>query len=348
MSGRALPGDRVLVVAEIGNNHEGDPERARALVRAAAEAGCDGVKLQVFRAEEFVRPSKPDRLAQMRRFELPADEVRGLCALGRELGLLVLATPLDLPSLDILSGADGGAASDPSPVVDGLKIASGDNDHLPLIAAAARTPLPLVVSTGLSDLDGVAAAVGAVRDARGGGDGAGLWLLQCTSAYPAMAEEAALAVMGTLRDAFGVPVGYSDHTVGVEVAMLAAAAGARMIEKHFTLDHRLSAFRDHQMSADPSEMRRLVAHVRWSERVLGDGVKRVLPAEHDLLAAARRSPVAARDLTAGDVLRREDVTWMRPRDGMRPGDEWRLLDHPLRVDRPRGEPLAGEHVEGDD
>ena len=336
----ALPEDRVLVVAEIGNNHEGDPERARALVRAAAAAGCDGVKLQVFRAHEFVRPSMTERLAQMGRFELAPDVVRELCALGRELGLVVIATPLDMPSLALLAG---GRADGPA-LVDALKIASGDNDHIPLIAAAARTPLPLVISTGMAGREDVRAAVGCVRDMRHGGVGAGLWLLQCTSAYPAMADEAELAAMGELREAFGLPVGYSDHTVGVEVAAVAAAAGARMIEKHFTLDHRLSEFRDHQLSADPAEMARLVAQVRWTERVLGGGRKQPLPVEEPLRRAARRSPVAARDLRPDQVLGREDVTWMRPRDGMRPGDEWRLLDRPMRVERRRGDALDDDDV----
>jgi len=338
----ALPDDRVLVVAEIGNNHEGDPDRARALVRAAAAAGCDGVKLQVFRADEFVRPSLTERLAQMRRFELDPAVVAELCALGRELGLLVLATPLDHPSLALLAGGGDG------PLVDALKIASGDNDHIPLIAEAARTGLPLVISTGMADLDDVRSAVGCVRDMRHGGVGAGVWLLQCTSAYPAMADEAELAAMWELREAFGLPVGYSDHTVGVEVAALAAAAGARMIEKHFTLDHRLSEFRDHQLSADPAEMARLVAQVRWTERVLGEGRKRPLPVEEPLRTAARRSPVAARDLRPGETVGRDDVTWMRPRDGMRPGDEWRLLDRAMRVERRRGEALADDDVAGAD
>lgn len=333
MSRPPLPDDRVLVVAEIGNNHEGDHDRARALVREAAACGCDAVKLQVFRADAFVRPDMADRLAQMRRFELPAEVVEELCALGRSLGMLVIATPLDMPSLDVLA-----------PHVDALKIASGDNDHLPLIAAAAGIPVPLVISTGLADTELVRAAVHAVRAGRGGGVGAGLWLLQCTSAYPAAPEDANLAAMASLAVTFGLPVGYSDHTVGVEVATLAVAAGARMIEKHFTLDHRTSDFRDHQLSADPAEMRRLVAQARWVARVMGDGVKRPLPVEGPLLVAARRSAVAARDLAAGEVLGPDDVTWMRPRDGMRPGDEWRLLGRALRVDRGRGAPVLAEHV----
>lgn len=331
---RPLARDRVLVVAEIGNNHEGDPDRARALVHAAADAGCDGVKLQVFRAEEFVRPSMTERLAQMSRFELPAAVVAELCDLARDRGLYVIATPLDMPSVELLA-----------PRVDALKIASGDNDHLPLIVAAARTPLPVVISTGLADMETVATAVQAVRGERGGGDGDGLWLLQCTSAYPAMPEEANLAVMATLRQAFGVPVGYSDHCAGVDVAVLAAAAGARMIEKHMTLDHRISEFRDHQLSADPAEMRRLVAQVRWVEAVMGDGTKRALPAEEPLRVAARRSVVAARPLEPGRILTADDLTWMRPRDAVRPGEEWRLLGRATGRALERGEPLLEDDTE---
>jgi sialic acid synthase SpsE len=336
MSAPPLPADRVLVVAEIGNNHEGDPAAARALVHAAADAGCDAVKLQVMRADAFVRPSDTARLAQMRRFELSGAVVAELCGLGRALGLLVVATPLDDPSLALLDGR-----------VDALKIASGDNDHLPLVRAAAERDVPLIVSAGLADLATVGAAVDAVRGVRGG-DGPGLWLLQCTSAYPAAPEDANLAAMATLRTAFGTPVGYSDHTLGIEVAVAAVAAGARMVEKHLTLDHATSGFRDHALSADPAQMRALVQRVRWTERVLGDPARRPVPAEAPLLTAARRSVVAARDLPAGTVLAPGDLTCMRPRDGLPPAALPGLLGRRVAVPVTRGEAVTGEHLARED
>lgn len=327
----ALPTDRVLVVAEIGNNHEGDPHAAMDLVRAAACAGCDAVKLQVFRADAFVRPSQPDRLAQMSGFQLDDEIIEQVVALARELGLLVIATPLDMPSLSLMA-----------PMVDALKIASGDNDHLPLIRAAAAVEVPLVISTGLADLACVRRAVEAVREVAAGRE---VWLLQCTAAYPAMPEEANLGAIATMAREFGLPVGYSDHTAGIEVAAMAVAAGARMVEKHITLDHRRSDFRDHLISADPSELGRMVANIRWTERVVGDGHKRPLDAETPLMTAARRSIVAAQDIPQGAMLEEADITWMRPRDGMRPGEETRLLGRTLTRTRHRGQALLEAETE---
>ncbi len=327
----ALPTDRVLVVAEIGNNHEGDVHAAMDLVRAAACAGCDAVKLQVFRADAFVRPSQPDRLAQMNGFQLADDEVEQIIALARELGLMVIATPLDMPSLTLVASQ-----------VDALKIASGDNDHLPLIQAVAAVDVPLIISTGLTDIAGIRRALEAVREVAAGRE---VWLLQCTAAYPAMPEEANLGAIATMAREFGLPVGYSDHTAGVEVAALAVAAGARMIEKHITLDHRRSGFRDHLISADPSELTRLVAEIRSVERIVGDGVKRPLDAETPLMTAARRSIVAAQDIPQGAMLEEADITWMRPRDGMRPGEESRLIGRTLTRTRHRGQSLLEAETE---
>ncbi len=305
---RPLPTDRIAILAEIGNNHEGNPDSARAMVRAAAEAGCDAVKLQVFRADWFVRPSDPGRLTRMRGFELAPEVTVELLRLIRELGMSAVATPFDMPSLELLV-----------PEVDALKIASGDNDVVPLVAAAAATSLPLILSTGLADMNDLVRAVGIVHAARG--EHADLTLLQCTSAYPVAPEDANLRAIFTLAGRFGLPVGYSDHTLGVEVAVMSAAAGAVMIEKHFTLDHHTSDFRDHQLSAEPDEMRELVRRVRQVERALGSPVKSPRPAEEPLQVAARRSIVAARELAAGECITPADLTWMRPRDGLAPGQE---------------------------
>jgi N,N'-diacetyllegionaminate synthase len=303
-----LPTDRIAIIAEIGNNHEGSPDAARAMVHAAAEAGCDAVKLQVFQADWFVRPSDPDRLARMRGFELSPEVIVELLRLIRDLGMSAVATPLDMPSLALLV-----------PEVDALKIASGDNDVVPLLAAAAATSLPLILSTGLADMNDLVRAVGIVHAARG--ENADLTLLQCTTAYPVAPEDANLRAMFTLAGRFGLPVGYSDHTLGVDVAVMSAAAGAVMIEKHFTLDHNTSDFRDHQLSAEPGEMRELVRRVRQVEAALGSSTKAPRAAEEPLQIAARRSIVAARDIAPGELITTGDLTWMRPRDGLAPGQE---------------------------
>lgn len=324
--------DRVLVVAEIGNNHEGDPEVARRLVEVAAEAGCDAVKLQVFTVEGFVRPSDRSRREQMARFRLADEVVVDLLDLARERGMATAATPLDGSSLDLVE-----------PHVDALKIASGDNDFLPLLRRAGWGDRPVVVSTGLADVRVVAAAVEAVREGREGRPD-DLALLHCVSAYPASPEAANLAAIGWLSERFGLPVGYSDHTLGVEVATMAVAAGARIVEKHVTLDHAFSEFRDHALSAEPDELRTMVAAIRRIEELLGEPCKAVQPEERPLLSVARRSIVARGDLPVGHVIRAEDLDWMRPRDGMEPGRETELIGRCTRAPIAAGEALLPEVV----
>lgn len=326
--------ERVLVVAEIGNNHEGDPAVARELVHAAAGAGAHAVKLQTFDARRFVRPSQPERLAQLARYQLPAEEVAALAALARELGLGFLSTPLDLPSVDLLE-----------PLVDALKIASGDNDVPALLERIADTGKPVIVSSGMSDLAGVRAAKEAVeRRWSQRGAAPGMAVLHCVSIYPAPPERASLATIPLLARELGCTVGYSDHTLGIEACVVAAAAGARILEKHVTLRHDFSAFRDHQLSAEPSELRELVARVAEVERLLGTPRDGVLAEEEPTAQVARRSIVAAVDLPAGHLLGEGDLTWMRPLDGLRPGQEALLLGRALRRDVAYGEPIRVDDV----
>jgi N,N'-diacetyllegionaminate synthase len=318
--------ERVLVVAEIGNNHEGDPAIARDLVRAAADAGADAVKLQTFRTPLFVRPSDRDRYERLSRFELPPETVEELERLARSLGLIFLSTPLDLESVAFLE-----------PLVDAYKVASGDNDFWPLLEAVAATGKPTILSTGLSELAQVERAAALFgRD--------GLAVLQCTSAYPAPPEEANLAAIRLLADRLGCTAGYSDHTLGIEAAVAAVAAGARILEKHLTLDKERSDFRDHRLSADPPELRALVRRVREVEILLGRPEKTLQPSEAALAVAARRSIAAAADLPEGHRLTVHDLTWLRPADGLPPGEEGRLLGRDLRRPVERGEPIRPEDV----
>ena len=224
--------------------------------------------------------------------------------------------------------------------MDAFKIASGDNDFVQLLDAVAATGKPAIVSTGLTDLDGA-------RDARDrlAGSGTDVAVLHCVSAYPASEESANLAAIGLLKDELGGTVGYSDHVLGIDASVAAAAAGARVIEKHVTLDHEQSDFRDHQLSAEPDELAGLVGRVRAVERMLGRAVEEVQPEEEPLTTAARRSIVAARDLPAGHELGAGDLTWMRPRDGLSPGAEGELLGRRLKGAIAAGETLLPEALE---
>ena len=309
---------RVLVIAEVGNNHEGDESVAERLVREAAAAGADAVKFQTFRTEHYVSASDADRFARLKSFELGFDAFERLATLARSLGLAFISTPFDLESATFLGE-----------VADAVKIASGDNAFFPLIDAVAATGKPMLVSTGGSDLARTSAAVDTVRQRWDGADH-GLAVLHCVSSYPTPPDEANVAAVATIADAFpGVTPGYSDHTTGVDAAVLAVAVGARVIEKHFTLDHAFSDFRDHLLSAEPAELSELVERIRSTETLLGSGEKEIQPSEAASLDAIRRSIVASRDLPAGHVLALADLTWIRPAGGLDPGNEDQLIGKTL-------------------
>jgi len=317
------------VLAEIGNNHEGDPAVARDLVRAAADAGAQAVKLQVFETGRFVRRRDEARFRQLSGYQLPREEVERLAALAHELGLLVVATPFDLGSAEFLE-----------PLVDAYKIASGDNDFWPLIDAVVASDRPVIASTGMLDLDGTAALTDRLR-----GEFA---LLHCVSAYPAAPEDLNLAAIPLMEERFGCTIGYSDHALGLTAAVTAVGLGARIIEKHLTLRHDFSDFRDHQLSADPGELRELVEGVgdppAPDPALLGRAEKRVQAAEEANLVAARRSIAAVRDLPRGHTVRAEDLIWLRPRDGLAPGEEHLLIGKALTRDVPEGESILAADV----
>lgn len=322
--------ERVLVVAEIGNNHEGDPAAARELVRRAAEAGAQAVKLQTFHTPRFVRRRDEARFAQLSRYELEPPIVEELAALARSLGIVFMSTPLDLPSVDLLE-----------PLVDAYKIASGDNDFLPLLERVGATGKPVIVSTGLVSLSGARAAVEALK--RSGAADVGV--LHAVTAYPAPPESVNLAAIAVLERELGCTVGYSDHTLGNEACAAAVAAGARIVEKHFTLDHDHSDFRDHKLSADPAELRDLAKRVAATETLRGRPVKAMQSVEEEIAPAVRRSIAAARDLSAGHRIELADLAWLRPRDGLAPGEEGKLLGRALRRAVPMGESILEEDVE---
>lgn len=325
---------RVLVVAEIGNNHEGDTEIAHRLVREAASAGADAVKLQTFRTEHFLGPSDAARFARYRSFELDQPEIESLRQLASSLGLLFVSTPLDLDSAALLE-----------PLVDAYKIASADNLFFPLLEQIAATGKPVIVSAGLSSAERIEQSIAYLRGQwAAAGTEERLVVLHCVSSYPAEPESVNLATIGYLNELLGCTVGYSDHTIGIEVCELAVAAGARVIEKHFTLDKHASDFRDHQLSADPDDLRRLVERIRRAEKIVGSPGKVVQPAEAELEPLVARSLTAAADLPAGHVLERSDLAWTRPGGGMAPGDESRVLGKTLLAAHGLGERILPTDV----
>jgi sialic acid synthase SpsE len=326
--------DRVLIIAEIGNNHEGQFDVAERLVRAAAESGADAVKFQTFRTEHFVSRSDAARYERLKRFELQPAHFEALAGLARTLGLLFISTPLDLRSAAVLE-----------PLVDAFKVASGDNMFYPLLDRIASTGKPVLISSGLSDVTVIDSAVARVNKTWDQMGRAGeLGILHCVSAYPTPPEQANLLAIDVLAERYHCAVGYSDHTVGIEAAVLAVARGARIIEKHFTLDKNYSEFRDHQLSADPADLRTLVARIRATSAALGSAEKRVQSCEEPGVVAMRRSIVAAADLQAGHIVEWDDLTWIRPAGGLAPGDEHQLLGRRLVRDVSFGDRLLPADV----
>jgi N-acetylneuraminate synthase len=307
---------RALLIAEAGVNHNGDLALARALVDAAAEAGADVVKFQTFSADRLVTRRAATAEYQRRATGSDVSQHAMLAALelspaahgeliehcGRR-GIEFMSTPFDPESARLL-GRLG---------VRRIKISSGDVTNLPLLELIGGLDRQVILSTGMADLAEVEAAVAALR--RGGARD--LMLLHCVSNYPAAPADTNLRAMDTLARAFALPVGLSDHSTGITVALAAVARGACAVEKHLTLDRTLPG-PDHQASLEPAELAALVAAVRTVESALGDGVKRPVPSELPVRDVARKSVVAVRDVPAGAVLGPADLDILRPGTGLPP------------------------------
>ncbi len=328
----------LLVVAEIGLNHDGDPGRALALVDAAAGAGASAVKLQSLRGDHLVAADCPAPMhvqaASLRDFfagfELDEAAHRAVAGAARARGLAFVSTPFDEDAVAMLVAL----------AVDALKIASGDLTHHRLIAAAAATGRPLIVSTGMSSLDEVAAAVACARQA-GATD---LVLLHCVSCYPTPAEAANLSAVATLAREFGLPVGLSDHGTDPLAPAVAVALGACVYERHL-VGHAADLAIDRAVSSTPAELADAVALARRARTLLGDGVRQCSPAEAGNLVASRRSLHAARDLTRGEQLGADDVVALRPCRGIG-AERWReVVGRTLRADVAAGEPLTASHLD---
>jgi N-acetylneuraminate synthase/N,N'-diacetyllegionaminate synthase len=330
LSGRTLgSGEPVFVIAEAGVNHNGDVALARRLVDAAAECGADAVKFQTFNVDALLTREAPKAGYQVEttgegesqrdmlaRLELGADRLAELRDRAAKHGLVFFSAPFDEASADVLEALD----------VALFKVPSGEITNLPLLRHVAAKRRPVILSTGMASLDEVGEALDAIRAA---GDPP-VAVLHCLSAYPAPAGEVNLRAMDSLAARFGCPVGFSDHTLGIEVAVAAVARGAAIIEKHLTLDTSLPG-PDHRASLDPGEFRAMVKAIRVVESALGDGVKRAMPSELDTRRVARKSLVAARALKAGERVGAGDLLSKRPGTGISPAELPRVVG--LRLTR---------------
>lgn len=319
---------RIIIVAEIGNNHEGSFNEAIELIKRAAQAGADAVKFQTCVPELFVSSKDPKRRHQLHKFRFSFEQFRNLAKVATDEGIIFFSTPLDLESAAFLN--------DIQPV---FKISSGDNNFYPLIDMIAGYRKPIILSTGLLDLPGVQKTTRRLTDAwQHCADTPGLAVLHCVASYPVPDEQTNLASIQVLQRALpSVIVGYSDHTLGTRACELSVAAGARIIEKHFTLDKTRSTFRDHQLSADPRDLKEMVGRIRDAEKMFGKADKMTQLCEQPMTTAIRRSIAARRALAAGTMLSMEELTWLRPGGGIPPGEEQKLLGRILKRDLAEGE-----------
>ena len=340
---------QTYIIAEAGVNHNGSIAMAKELAAAAAEAGADAVKFQTFKAEKIASASAAKaayqqkatgegetQLAMLKKLELPQEAYPELIACCREKSIDFLSTPFDVDSLRFLADECH---------VPLIKIPSGEITNAPFLLEIARTKLPVIMSTGMCNLGEIEAALsvlayGYIRDAepaaardfspayaeaqQRGILAAKVRLLHCTTEYPAPFGEVNLAVMGTMRRAFNLPVGYSDHTAGIAVPLAAVARGAAVIEKHFTLDRSLPG-PDHKASLEPDELKAMATGIRQIEEAIGGSVKFPSGSERANIAVARKSLVAAKAIKRGEIFTRGNVAIKRPGTGKSPGEYWSLL-----------------------
>ena len=305
----------IVIIAEIGNNHEGDFGLAKEMIHLASETGVDAVKFQTFITDQYVGKSDDARFKRLESFELSQAQFSELSETAKSLDMAFISTPFDIKSAKFLSN-----------IVDALKISSGDNNFYPMIEVAASLDKPIILSTGMAFLEDVLLCRDLIkRISKERGDVLELAILHCISAYPVDKADANLSAITTLIRDVDEVVGYSDHTIGPDAAVVAVALGARIIEKHFTIDKHFSDFRDHQLSADPDEMREMVRRIRETEKMLGTGEKKVEICEQECLASSRRSIVANQDIPKGSEITWADLAWVRPSGGLEPGRESELL-----------------------
>ena len=311
--------DSVFIVAEIGNNHEGNFDLAVELLESAAKTGVDAVKFQSFIPELYVSVADAERLNRLKNFQLSQDQFRHLAKRASELKVIFFSTPFDIQTAIFLNEIQ--------PL---FKISSGDNNFYPLIETIAKFNKPTIISTGLTDLIVLEALVDFW--VRKGGLVNNLALMHCVSSYPTPYNQANIAAIPTLKNKFpDITIGYSDHTLGCDAAVLSVGAGARIIEKHFTLNKKQSDFRDHLLSADPSEMYDLVQRIHHAEVLMGSGIKKIQECEVQLECLMRRSIAAACDLCSGKIIDKKDLTWVRPGNGISVGRENEIIGKKLTV-----------------
>ena len=331
-------GQPCFIIAEAGVNHNGDPNTARQLIDVAVQSGADAVKFQTFKSENVISKSAPkaeyqkqttgsdeSQFEMIKKLELDPDVHKELIEYCQKKNILFLSTPFDHESIDLLDSLN----------VPLFKIPSGEITNLPYLRHIGRIGKPVIMSSGMATLGEIESALGILTN--GGIRIEDITVLHCNTEYPTPMQDVNLRAMKTMAAAFpGIRIGYSDHTLGIEIPIAAVAMGATVIEKHFTLDRNMEG-PDHQASLEPNELKAMVQAIRNIEKAMGNGWKKPSPSERKNLSVARKSIVAAKAIREGDIFSEENLTVKRPGTGI----------SPMRWDEIVGK-RAGKDFQGDD
>lgn len=317
--------DKVFIIAEAGVNHNGDLNTALKLIEVAANAGADAVKFQTFKAEKLASRFAPkagyqkkstnsneSQLNMLKALELGYHAHKRLMAHCKDMKIKFLSTPFDPESVLLLHKLG----------LEIFKIPSGEITNLPYLEKIGKLKKNVIMSTGMADLGEIEDALDVLTEA--GTPRNNIKILHCNTEYPTPYEDVNLRAMLTIRDAFKVGVGYSDHTTGIEIPIAAVALGATIIEKHFTLDRNMEG-PDHKASLEPSELANMVKAIRNVEKVLGSGIKKVSPSEANNKAMGRKSIVASKYIKKGELFTKDNITAKRPGNGISPMEWHRVI-----------------------
>ena len=310
---------KTFIIAEIGNNHEGSFNVACKLIKEAKKAGVDAVKFQTFETKNYVNKNDIERFERLKKFELTKEEFYKLSLLAKNNNLKFISTPFDINSAIFLNK-----------IVDYFKISSGDNNYYQLIEQVLKFKKNTIISTGLLNFKGTINLYKFIKKLKF--DNSKIAFLHCVSSYPAEDKEANLLSISLLKKNFPFTIGYSDHTLGIHAAIAATVIGAKIIEKHFTLDNNYSKFRDHQLSLNPVNMKHLVDSIRSIEYMMGKEQKIIQPSEKKNLFSMRRSLYLSKDINKNSKIKVKDVSIVRPFVSLEPFDLNKVVGKTANVD----------------
>ena len=308
---------KIFIIAEIGNNHEGSFNVACKLIEKAKKAGVDAVKFQTFDTKNYVNQTDVERFKRLKKFELTKEEFYKLSLLAKNNNLKFISTPFDINSAIFLNN-----------IVDCFKISSGDNNYYQLIEQVLKFKKNTIISTGLLNFKEIINLYKFIKLLKF--NNSKIAFLHCVSSYPTKDKEANLLSISFLKKEFPFTIGYSDHTLGINAAIAATVIGAKIIEKHFTLDNNYSKFRDHQISLNPLDMKQLVSSIRKTELMLGLEEKRIQNSEFKNLDLIRRSIYSANNFNKNSIIKKNMIKILRPANIYEPNDLKKILNKKIK------------------